>query len=210
MRHPFDYVVCILLASIVVAFLWGSLILLMSVISPAEGATPLAREAQKWRATVTREVRFWWGLDEPRGTFAAQIHQESRWDATARSPVGAAGLTQFMPGTATWIAQLYPRDLQPADVYDPKWAIRACVKYDRWIWQRFPSARDRQERWGFTLASYNAGLGHIRKEARQAPEPDVWFGSTEQVCTRRVSACRESQTYVQRIWFRWRPLYAHW
>jgi len=171
---------------------------------------PVSREALKHKATVIREVRFWWGMDEPRDTFAAQIHQESRWREDARSPVGAQGLAQFMPGTATWIAQLYPADLRPADAYDPKWAIRACVKYDKWLWEKFPKAATRADRWGMSLASYNAGLGWIQKESRQAPDPAKWYGSTEDVCVRRPSACAESRGYARNIWNRWRPLYAGW
>ncbi len=177
-------------------------------------AGQIPREASKWRAHLTREVRFWWGLEEPRDTFFAQVHQESRWRPDARSPVGAGGLAQFMPTTAAWIAKLYPKDLQPADAYDPKWALRALVKYDHWIWQKFSTVEEGNERWGFTLASYNAGLGWIAKERRAAGDlgrdPGRWFGTVEDVCLRAARACAESRGYSRNIWFRWRPLYAAW
>jgi len=171
---------------------------------------PEPRNALKWKATVLREVRFWWGMEEPRDTFAAQIHQESRWNEAAKSPVGAGGLAQFMPGTAEWIAKLYPKDLQPADAYDPKWAIRALVKYDKWLWEKFPKVPERADRFAFSLASYNAGLGWLQKESKVARDPVRWYDSTELVCLRKATACAESRTYVRNIWLKWRPLYGTW
>lgn len=171
---------------------------------------PVSREAMKWRLTVIREVRYWWGMAEPRDTFAGQLHQESAWNEGAVSPVGAGGLGQVMPATAAWMGKLWPKDLQPVDVMDGHWSIRACVKYDHWLWDRFSSAASREDRWGLSLAAYNGGIGSIQKEARLAPDPPRWYGSVENVCLRRASACAESRGYVRNIWFRWRPLYANW
>jgi len=66
-----------------------------------------------------------WGLEAPVALFAAQVHQESGWREDARSPVGALGLAQFMPGTAAWIAQLYPADLGDAAPLDALGAARS-------------------------------------------------------------------------------------
>ena len=189
---------------------WVAALLLLVGAGPAWARDEIPRAALKWRSTVVREVRYWWGMEEPRDTFAGQLHQESRYDEAATSPVGAEGMAQFMPGTAAWIAKLYPADLQPADALDGHWAIRACVKYDKWLWDKFPQAATREDRWGMGLASYNAGLGWIQKEARQALGASRWYGSTENACLRRASACAESRGYVRNIWFRWRPLYAGW
>ena len=188
--------------------LFMGLILLVPMTASAHDEIP--RTALKWRSTIVREVRYWWGMEEPRDTFAGQIHQESRFNEAARSPVGAQGLAQFMPGTATWIANLYPADLQPADAYDAKWAIRALVKYDKWIYGRFGDVPDRRERWGMSLASYNAGSGWIAKERKIARDSSRWYGSVEDACLRRASACAESRGYARNIWFKWRPLYRAW
>jgi soluble lytic murein transglycosylase-like protein len=188
----------------------ATLLLLEPLACGASGAEAIPRAALKWRSTIVREVRYWWGMAEPRDTFAGQLHQESRYNEAARSPVGAQGLAQFMPSTAAWIAALYPADLQPANALDAHWAIRACVKYDRWIYDRFLGAADRQEHWGMALAGYNAGSGWIAKERKLAPDPSRWYGSTENICLRSASACAESRGYARNIWFRWRPLYPGW
>ncbi|MDW9328117.1 transglycosylase SLT domain-containing protein, partial [Escherichia coli] len=65
----------------------------------------------------------------------AQLHQESGWRPDAVSPAGAQGLAQFMPATADWISQLMP-GLNSREPFNPAWAIRALVSYDRWLWQR--------------------------------------------------------------------------
>lgn len=67
-------------------------------------AVSIPVEARQYQRELTRNARAVWGLNAPVSTFAAQIHQESQWNARARSPVGAQGLAQFMPATASWIA----------------------------------------------------------------------------------------------------------
>jgi hypothetical protein len=109
--------------------------------------------------------------------FAAQVHQESGWREDARSPVGALGLAQFMPGTAAWIAHLYPADLGDAAPLDARSALRALVTYDLWLWERLTEFRDdglhrpalsEANVWGATLAAYNGGLGNVRKDRQLA------------------------------------------
>lgn len=149
--------------------------LLLLVCLPALAEVP--REALQYRRDLTREARAAMGLQAPIATLAGQIHQESAWNASARSYAGAGGLAQFMPGTATWIAQAYPV-LGPADPYSPKWAIRAMVRYDAHLLNRFPGAADECERWGFALGSYNGGEGWMRKRIARSAQPDRCFGAS--------------------------------
>jgi soluble lytic murein transglycosylase-like protein len=142
-------------------------LLLVLLAVPARGQIPA--QANIYRARLTREARAVWGLEAPVALFAAQIHQESGWREDARSPVGALGLAQFMPGTAAWIAQLYPVDLGEAAPLDARWALRALVTYDRWLWERLTEFRDEGlHRWGATLSAYNGGLGNVRKDRQLA------------------------------------------
>ncbi len=67
-------------------------------------------------------------------TLPAITAQESAWQPMVRSPVGAQGMAQFMPATATWISQLYPQ-LRENKPYNPTWAIRALVQYDQHLWK---------------------------------------------------------------------------
>ena len=126
-----------------------------------------SREALKHKATVIREVRFWWGMEVRRDVFFAQIHQESGWREDARSPVGAGGLAQFMPTTAEFAARLWPKDLQPVNVYDPRWSIRALVRYDKWLIDQFGVPESGDNRLAWMLVSFNGGQGWAKREAAE-------------------------------------------
>ena len=125
------------------------LILLVSSCQPAHAAG-IPHAAEQYRRTLVRAAHAEWGLHAPIATMAAQVHQESAWHANARSPVGAQGLAQFMPATAHWMAELYPNSLGPAQPYNPGWALRAMVQFDRWLYER-NQAISECERWACLL-----------------------------------------------------------
>jgi len=163
-------------------------------------------QAGQYRARVIREAHAAGGLGAPVDMFAGQLHQESGWKPAARSGVGALGLAQFMPGSAAWIANLYPADLKPGAPLDPNWAIRALVKYDYWLYGKLPYFQAGDERWGGALASYNAGLGWILKERAKANSP-LYFGGANMVCLRNQDACQQTRDYPERIIHMLTPLY---
>jgi soluble lytic murein transglycosylase-like protein len=139
--------------------------------------------------------------------FAAQIHQESRWRPDAKSAVGALGIAQFMPGTAQWIANLYPADLKPGAPLDPNWAIRALVRYDYWLLKRLSMYQEGDERWAAALAGYNGGLGWVQKDSKLT-NCNVWFGCAELAQDGRTEASlKENRGYPERILHVLRPLY---
>jgi Transglycosylase SLT domain len=74
--------------------------------------------------------------------FARVIWQESRFDARAVSPKGAAGIAQFMPRTASWHGL--------ADPFDPIEALRHSAAYLRELMDQFGNL-------GLAAAAYNAG-----------------------------------------------------
>nr|WP_233141591.1 transglycosylase SLT domain-containing protein [Aggregatibacter actinomycetemcomitans] len=176
-------------------------------------AFAMPAKAEQYQRTLTRESYAVWGLNAPIPVFAAQIHQESQWKTTALSPVGAQGLAQFMPKTADWISALYPElaDNQP---YNPDWALRALVHYNRFNYERI-TARTECDRMAFMLSAYNGGLGWVQKDKRKAREqgldPLTYWQNVELVNSGRSRAnFAENRGYPQRIIYRWQPLYINW
>ena len=78
--------------------------------------------------------------------FARVIWQESRFDAHAVSPKGAAGIAQFMPATASGHGL--------ADPFEPIEALRHSAAYLRELLDRFGNL-------GLAAAAYNAGPGRV-------------------------------------------------
>lgn len=105
----------------------------------------------------------------------SQMYQESRFNPKAKSWVGASGLMQVMPRTA--------RELGIDDLQKPENGIRAGVKYMAWLVERFDEELSVKDRMWFSLAAYNAGLGHVKDARRLARkkgwEPNRWFGHVE-------------------------------
>lgn len=192
----------------------GAILVAILVFAAEAATTPqVPSDAMRYQRDLTRNARSVWGLDAPVATFAAQIHQESRWRASARSSVGAQGIAQFMPATATWISGVYP-ELADNHPDNPAWAMRAMVSYDRWLWERVKAA-DNCSRMAMTLSSYNGGLGWIARDQKRAVaqglQPLVWFGQVEQVNSGRAPAMfAENRGYPRAILLKWQPVYGLW
>lgn len=168
-------------------------------------------QAERYRRDLTRIAQAEWGLDAPVATFAAQIHQESRWRFDAKSPVGAQGLGQVMPSTATWLAQTFPKALGKVEPYNPVWSMQALVSYDRWLANRI-QASSTCEQAAMILSSYNGGLGWVIRDRKLASakgaDPLTWFDSVEHHNAGRSAAnFRENRNYPRFILWHWEPLY---
>jgi len=114
---------------------------------------PVPKGADRWvpacKTVFQRE-----GLP-PQLVWLAEV--ESSFNPEARSPVGAAGLFQFMPATA----ERFGLSLQPRDQrLEPERSAQAAAKYLRVLHQRFDS-------WPLALAAYNAGEGRVSRTLKQ-------------------------------------------
>ena len=100
---------------------------------PERFAAPLRRAAQRWSVSAA--------------LLAAQVRKESGFNPRARSPAGALGIAQFMPGTA--------RVYGLHDPFDPDAAIDAQAHLMRDLLRAFGSVP-------LALAAYNAGARRVR------------------------------------------------
>lgn len=106
---------------------------------------------------------------------AAQAFQESKFDAQARSRVGAYGLMQLMPHTAR------SRAVGIANYRTPEGSVEAGAKYMRYISDRYfdDASIDRLNRMLLAFAGYNAGPSRVARLREDARDPDIWFDSVE-------------------------------
>ncbi|WP_330346624.1 NlpC/P60 family protein (plasmid) [Streptomyces europaeiscabiei] len=110
---------------------------------------------------------------------AAQISAESNWNPNAKSPVGAQGLSQFMPGT--WVSWGVDADKDgKADPFTPADAIMTQARYDCWLMKKVRSYHLDGDPTRLMLAAYNAGPGAVEQ-----------YGG--------IPPYIETQTYVERI-----------
>lgn len=109
---------------------------------------------------------------EPQGLdpllLTALVKQESHFDPRARSWVGAMGLAQLMPFTASWVGRKVPGPVQ--SLIDPLWNLKLGAYYLAWLQHRL----DDQPL--YAVAAYNAGPNAVKKWRTRflGVEPDVW------------------------------------
>ena len=102
---------------------------------PARFHDPIARAALRWNVPVN--------------LLAAQLYAESGFNPFARSPAGAEGIAQFMPGTAASYGL--------RDPFDAPAAIDAQAHLMSDLLQRFGG------KVALALAGYNAGAGAVER-----------------------------------------------
>ncbi|WP_066268894.1 lytic transglycosylase domain-containing protein [Hydrogenophaga palleronii] len=114
------------------------------------------------------------------------IRQESRFVTDARSGVGASGLMQVMPATASWTARkIGMTDFKPAQITDRDTNIRIGTAYLKLALDDFQGSLP------LAAAAYNAGPGRPRQWRNGPVLPgEVW---TENI------PFEETRDYVKRV-----------
>lgn len=103
---------------------------------------------------------------------ASISYQESRFNPSVVSWAGAEGLMGIMPNTAKALG------VTPHELKEPDTGIRTGVDCLRRFRQGFSKITDPLEKTKFTLAAYNAGIGHVYDAQRLAEkygkDPTRW------------------------------------
>ena len=126
---------------------------------------------------------------------AAQGYQESRLDQAARSPGGAIGIMQIMPGTG--------KEMNVGDITQIDSNIHAGAKYMRFMIDQYfgDEPMTKLDKVLFAFAAYNAGparIAQLRKLAEQRGlNPNVWFHNVEYIAEEKIG--QETVTYVGNI-----------
>lgn len=147
----------------------------------------------------------WWKDYPDWRDWKAQLHQESRLDPNAESPVGAVGLAQFMPGTWTDIERaLYSGAHISRTLAGP--AIDGGAYYVSSLRRAWRSPRPLDDRQRLAQASYNAGAGNIVKAQKLCAGSILWAEIAP--CLPRVTGsdnAAQTVDYVIKI-ARWRSM----
>ncbi|HTZ04967.1 MAG TPA: lytic transglycosylase domain-containing protein [Gaiellaceae bacterium] len=111
---------------------------------------------------------------------AAVIEQESKFDASAKSPTGAIGLMQLQPATAQGIAiRTGGSKFVVSDLYNPEINVRYGAWYLRHLLDKYGDERT-------ALAAYNAGQENVDRwraagEGVQFPETRAYVSRVERL-----------------------------
>ncbi|MBL1142274.1 MAG: transporter substrate-binding domain-containing protein [Proteobacteria bacterium] len=117
----------------------------------------------------------------------AQMFQESRFNPKAASYAGAQGLMQLIPATAKLMGV--------SDADNAESSINAGIRYLDYLRGKFEENLQLEDRIWFTLASYNAGYGRVKRARILAEEmgldKDKWFDNVE------VAMMGSGKTYMK-------------
>ena len=120
--------------------------------STVKTTTPLSRRAAAYQDLIEEQATL---RTVSADLVRAVIQAESAFNPAARSPKGAMGLMQLMPGTA--------EELGVTNPYDPAENIRGGVTYLRGLLDRYGGDEE------LALAAYNAGPGAVQKYGGTIP-----------------------------------------
>ena len=137
----------------------------------------------------------------------ALIRQESLFTPDVQSPVGAVGVMQIMPATATLLARKHNIPYNgPNDLLNPEKNIRLGTIYLKDLLGDFNGDEIK------TMASYNAGPGSVTKWLTETPLPlDIWIETMPYKETRNYvkQILNNQDIYRRKLGLKPRPLPTH-
>lgn len=142
--------------------------------------TKALSRAEKYSALM-REIVVEYGIPEE---LAYLPIIESGFNYQAYSPKGAAGMWQFMPGTAKWMGM--KRNEWMDERLDPVISCRYAAKYLRLLYDTFGD-------WYLALASYNYGGYNVKRAIKNANTSEFY-----DIAAKRIIPV-ETQKYVPRF-----------
>lgn len=147
---------------------------------------------QRWAGIYLADAMDWRILK-------AQLWQESRFNPTAVSPVGAKGIGQFMPPTWSEVSQElgFPVNANP---FDPVLNTQAAAYYMSKQIRAWSSPRPEADRICLALASYNAGFGNMLKAQVLAGGALDYKSIIEKLPEVTGDKSAETINYVVSIW----------
>lgn len=121
----------------------------------------------------------------------ALIRQESAFDYTALSPVGARGLMQLMPATAAETARKNGMSYSLDSLFNPDSNVRLGSAYLKQLLDRYKGS------YPLALAAYNGGMGRVDRWLTEYGDPRT--GKIDIVDWIEQIPISETRNYVQRV-----------
>ena len=162
------------------------------------GECNLPERAQSYERLIKNAVIQHWPRKSHKHwcRLAAQCYVESGFNPKAKSPVGAKGLCQLLPGT---FAEVAGQNSIRGNAWNPNANLQAGAAYKQRMRNFWTSPRPYECREDLAIASYNAGPGSILKAQREAGGALCWdeIGPVLHKVTGRHS--KETLDYVRRV-----------
>ena len=130
----------------------------------SHGWDPINGKTQ-WDQIFEQETSRYFANKHDWKMFRQQVFKESSFNPRAVSPVGAQGLSQFLPTTWSMVQTEKP-ELRGRSAFVPEFAISGQMYYMDKLISKWISDRTDDDRIKWGLASYNAGFGTLLKAQR--------------------------------------------
>jgi len=121
----------------------------------------------------------------------AIIRQESEFNGAARSPVGAQGLMQMMPGTAKITAKKHGQRYSRKRLYNPSYNLMLGTAHIGDLIYRFSGS------YIMLIAAYNAGGGRVNEWNKKFGDPRT--GAIDPIDWVESIPFNETRNYVKRV-----------